>query len=391
MDIVQQRVDVEHTGPGTPAGRYLRSFWQPVGRSQDLALGQSLPVQIMSERFTLYRGESGTPYVVAFRCAHRGTQLSTGWVEQDGIRCLYHGWKYDGSGQCLERPGEDPSAAAHVRIASYPTQEYLGLIFAYFGEGTPPPIKRFPDFEQAENVAVGPPQAWPCNYFNRIDNACDPTHVDFTHSTSAARLNPLATRRGPDLTAQLTAEETDYGVKTTLITHEGEHVIHFHMPNINQPRVSELSSESELASPWRERLFWRVPVDDEHCVSYMVGVLNLDGLPEDVRERRRRGAGKVTAETEPNAVAEAVLAGQMHLRDMHPRMNQRETFWVEDYVTEVGQSPIADRAHDRLGRFDTGILLLRTIWEREVTRHAQGRPIKEWASAGGLVPARARS
>src|SRR5581483_3229460 len=81
VDPASQRIDIEHTGPGTPAGRYLRSFWQPVGRSQDLAPGQSLPVLIMSERFTLYRGESGRAYVVAFRCAHRGTQLSSGWVE----------------------------------------------------------------------------------------------------------------------------------------------------------------------------------------------------------------------------------------------------------------------------------------------------------------------
>ena len=71
---------------------------------------------------------------MAFRCAHRGTQLSTGWVEGDCVRCFYHGWKYDGAGQCVELPAEDP-ASRQVRIASYPTEEYLGLIFAYLGEG----------------------------------------------------------------------------------------------------------------------------------------------------------------------------------------------------------------------------------------------------------------
>ncbi|MBM2812115.1 MAG: hypothetical protein HW416_2874, partial [Chloroflexi bacterium] len=261
-----QHVDVVHTGPDSLAGRYLRTFWQPVARVQDLASGRALPIQIMCERFTLYRGEEGVPHVVAFRCAHRGTQLSAGWVEGDDLRCLYHGWRYDGTGQCVEQPGEDAGAGAHVRIRTYPTQEYLGLIFAYFGEGEPPSMKRFPDFEAAAELAVGPPQLWPCNYFNRIDNACDPTHVAFTHSTSTARLNPFATRRGPGLSDQLIAEETDYGVKTILMSQEeGAHVIHFHMPNINQPRVSESSSESELASPCRERLFWRVPVDDAHC------------------------------------------------------------------------------------------------------------------------------
>src|SRR5919202_5832867 len=96
--------DFVHTGPGTLAGRYLRMFWHPVLRAQDLPAARAKPIRIMGEDLTIYRGESGTPHVVAFRCAHRGTQLSTGWVEGDCIRCFYHGWKYDGSGQCIEMP-----------------------------------------------------------------------------------------------------------------------------------------------------------------------------------------------------------------------------------------------------------------------------------------------
>jgi 5,5'-dehydrodivanillate O-demethylase oxygenase subunit len=101
----------------------------------------------MGEDFTLYRGESGKSYVVDFRCAHRQTQLSVGWVEEDCIRCFYHGWKYDGSGQCVEIPGEEESVAGKVRIKSYPVQEYLGLIFVYFGAGEPPPLPRYPECE----------------------------------------------------------------------------------------------------------------------------------------------------------------------------------------------------------------------------------------------------
>ncbi len=121
------------TGPGTLAGRYLRRFWQPVYHAFDLPPGHAKPVRIMSEDFTLYRGEGGAPHLVAFRCAHRGTQLSTGWVEGDCIRCFYHGWKYDQTGQCVEMPAEDPSFPPKVKIASYPTREYLGLLWAYLG------------------------------------------------------------------------------------------------------------------------------------------------------------------------------------------------------------------------------------------------------------------
>src|SRR5439155_16312006 len=86
--------DFAHTGPGTLAGRYLRSFWQPIWRAKDLVVGRPKPLHIMSQDYTLYRGESGTAYLMDFRCAHRGTQLSTAWVEGDNLRCFYHGWAY---------------------------------------------------------------------------------------------------------------------------------------------------------------------------------------------------------------------------------------------------------------------------------------------------------
>src|SRR5438477_11306017 len=145
-------VDFVHTGPGTLAGRYLRMFWHPVYVSQELRTGYAVPIHIMGESFTLYRGASGRAYIVDFRCAHRGTQLSVGWVEHDCIRCFYHGWKYDGTGQCIEMPAEDPSFPPKVRIKSYPTQEYAGLVFAYFGEGEPPPMWRSPDLDRDYGV-----------------------------------------------------------------------------------------------------------------------------------------------------------------------------------------------------------------------------------------------
>src|SRR5436190_11039581 len=135
----RQYIDLEHTGPGTLAGRFMRRFWHPVYISEELKPGWSVPIMIMCEPLTLYRGEGGEAHLVDFRCAHRATQLSTGWVEDDCIRCRYHGWMYDGSGQCVQAPLEDPGFHTRIKIKSYPVQEYLGLIFAYMGEGNPPP------------------------------------------------------------------------------------------------------------------------------------------------------------------------------------------------------------------------------------------------------------
>ena len=82
-----------HTAPGTLAGRYLRLFWQPICCAYELKPGQALPIKILGEEFTVYRGASEMPYLVGPRCAHRGTQLSIGSVEGECIRCFYHGWK----------------------------------------------------------------------------------------------------------------------------------------------------------------------------------------------------------------------------------------------------------------------------------------------------------
>src|SRR5438876_11691555 len=99
-------MDFQHTGPGTLAGTFMRRFWQPACRSEDLPAKRAVVWTMMNEKFTLFRGESGAAHAIDFRCAHRGTQLSTGWVEGDCVRCRFHGWLYDGTGQCVEQPVE---------------------------------------------------------------------------------------------------------------------------------------------------------------------------------------------------------------------------------------------------------------------------------------------
>src|SRR5689334_19071782 len=198
--------DFVHTNPGTAAGRFMRTFWQPVYVAAALEPGHAKPIRIMGEDFTLYRGMTGTPYLVDFRCAHRQTQLSVGWVEEDCIRCFYHGWKYDGSGQCVEMPAEDASFPPKVRIASYPTEEYLGLIFAYLGEGEAPPLPRLPDFE-ADGLLETTCYERPCNYFQNVENVVDEVHVAFVHRESGFTEGGL----NWDLPV-ITAEETEYGL-----------------------------------------------------------------------------------------------------------------------------------------------------------------------------------
>ena len=106
-------------GPGTPMGNLLRRYWMPIGGASELAKKPTKPVRFFGEDLTLYRDLSGRYGLIARHCPHRGADLSNGIVEEHGIRCFYHGWKYDERGQCIEQPYEDianPSPKSRERL-----------------------------------------------------------------------------------------------------------------------------------------------------------------------------------------------------------------------------------------------------------------------------------
>ncbi|MGE0805144.1 MAG: Rieske 2Fe-2S domain-containing protein [Burkholderiaceae bacterium] len=383
--------DLVRTGPGTIAGRYLRSFWQPVMRSEDLLPGNAHPVRIMSEDFTLYRGHSGKAQLVAARCPHRLTRLHMGWVEGDDIRCLYHGWKFDADGQCVHQPGEREAFTRSTRIASFPTEEYLGLVWCYLGEGHAPPMRRYPDFERPGLLSVGIPERWPCNFFNRLDNATDLFHVLATHRETMAREANVAPQGvdGGWLAPECKFAETDYGIETTMKGASGStSYFHFLMPNTNAiaAHTGRVEGFRDGSRQWKAEMFIRVPIDDEHCVSFPMALIDVHGEEaERVRAQRDKARRELDAEALIERQAQAIIAGTMRIGDMDPRMSAFYSFLVEDYACQVGQGPIADRANERLGQIDQGVVMLRRMWMRELTAFAEGRPTKPWAVPQGLI------
>ena len=368
--------DFVHTGPSTPAGRFMRTFWHPVYVAKELNPGAAKPIKVMGEDFTLFRGESGKLYLVDFRCAHRQTQLSAGWVEGDRIRCFYHGWKYDGNGQCVEIPGEQDGVAEKVRINSYPVQEYLGLIFVYVGPGEPPPLPRHPECEGPGILDTLSKGVWPCNYFSQLDNAGDPIHIPFTHKEARRRVGIETPFR------RILPQETEYGIKYTTTTAKGEKIIrHFFMPNIvqlitNLRHDGILLDDSSTGGAVMPRLVWQVPIDDQHFVSFVVTHIPLTGeKAERVHELRRqmqRDDGP-----SPQELGSAILAGNLHIRDVKVP-DVYKLIQVEDYVAQVGQGATPDHAKDRLCINDIAIVLLRKIWEREIAALLDDRPLKQW-------------
>jgi 5,5'-dehydrodivanillate O-demethylase oxygenase subunit len=363
-------VDFIHNGPDTLAGRYLRMFWQPVYRSDDLKAGRAVPLRIMSEDFTLYRGQSGAPFVLGPRCAHRRTRLSIGRVEGDCIRCVYHGWKYDGSGSCVDQPAEPAGFAKSVRIASYPTREYLGLVFAYLGEGRQPELPRLPELE-ATGVLEIDMVVRACNYFASLDNACDPLHAFFTH-------------RDPRLKGDvrsIAAEESEFGltIRTYRTRRSGFRVDLFGMPNVALLRMPP-ADRSETS--WREFASWSVPLDDECHVSFNLTLIHLIGKnAERLRQKRARKVAR--ARTSAEKTAERVLAGEVTIDDLKTKVP--DIVRLQDDVVLTAQGAIPDRENEHLGRSDTGVTVLRRLWQRELAALAEGGQLKRWTRPAHLV------
>ena len=200
------------TSPDSLMGELLRKFWHPIALADEIAKGQARPVRVLSENLTLYRGESGRPYLVGGRCAHRCTVLHTGWVQGEQIRCMYHGWRYDGTGLCTEIPAEKQPRVRPARIVGYPLHEYCGLIFAYLGEAPAPEfdLPRKHVLEDPQRSVIAKKEVWDCNWFAHVENSLDAVHVSFAHQWgSLGQFGSLITGSVPDLAY----EETDAGIR----------------------------------------------------------------------------------------------------------------------------------------------------------------------------------
>jgi 5,5'-dehydrodivanillate O-demethylase oxygenase subunit len=360
--------DFAHIGPDTLAGRFMRRFWHPIHRSDDLKIGRPVRIHVLNEHFTLYRGESGKAFVVADRCPHRQTSLFLGWVAGDNIRCFYHGWEYDGSGQCVRQPAEKESFAAKVCIRSYPVREYLGLIFAYFGEGEPPEFRRFPELEESDSGLTVQSHQVPCNFFQRVENDLDELHVHFVHAVTTQAI-------GLDEMPEIRVSETDYGIRREgHRTGQGlniTRIAHFMMPNI-----SMVDLPPSPAHPfWTVTASWRVPNGDESMTTFSVRLRQRENGPQ-VGGNEKHVSRSHDIEPSPLQVTEDILAGKLRVQDLDP--NYPGLFQVQDNLALAGQGRITDRSKDRLGQSDRGVILLRRIWARELHALERGEPVKDW-------------
>ena len=364
----------DKVGPGTPAGEYLRRFWMPVALLDDVKPGRAKTVKILSELFTFYRGESGAPHLVANECAHRHTRLAPhGRVEEECIRCFYHGWMYDATGQCLEQPAEGRESFAHkVRITSYPVRDYHGIVFAYFGAGEPPEFQHLDLFDGPGVREVGS-YVRQTNFFNSLDNQADWVHANFVHYRS--EFTKIGINRAIPV---VSAEETEYGLKGYLTYDDGVVGVNFVLMPIGMYIIGSGSRIDDVDGlVYIHQMAWRTPIDDHSHRSFNIYYADVTGAAAERFSAARAHARQASTDMPGRAeIMKKIYSGELHVDEVDE--SRPDIVGIQDTVTMEMQRPISEREPDRLGRSDAAVIVLRKMYMREVRKMLNGEPIKPW-------------
>lgn len=331
-------------GPGTAMGELYRRYWLPVLASVELRSGAARAVRVLGEDLIAYRTTGNTLGLVAERCPHRGTSLRLGVVDGEGIRCPYHGWKFDGAGQCLAMPAEADSArlAAHVRTTAYGIAELGGLVFAYLGPAPAPLVPRY-DLFVWDNVLRDIGRALlPCNWLQIMENSVDPTHTEWLHG------HHLPAMRAPEKTPNSSAyarhqvrigfERFRYGITKRRVLEGGSEADEDW--RIGHPLI--FPNMLRVGAQCQHRFQIRVPVDDTHTLHWWYSVY-------------RPGPGRSAPAQSEVPVYEV------------PWRDDAGNFIVDyvdggDMMVWVSQGAIADRTRERLVSSDRGLQLLRQLY-----------------------------
>ena len=334
----------------------MRRYWQPVALGRN-ATETPRAVRILGEDLILFRDRTGRPGLLHARCCHRGTTLYYGKVEDQGIRCCYHGWLFDVQGRCLEQPCE-PDGGVHkgqVRQPWYPLEERYGLVFAYMGPLSQMPA--LPRYDVLEHLAPGEtleqedksfyvggggftsdnPHV-PYNWLQNFENVMDSYHVLILHSRFAG----VQFREEFEITPKVTWAYHDHGVmaSSSRVLKDGrayERITQVLLPNIRIVPTIEMTP-----GPGAE-IGWVVPVDDHAHRTFGVAKVSEPGL-YDRRSRLAQHDGKIWTE----------MTDAEHQR--HP----------DDFEAQRGQGPVNLHSEEHLVTSDQGVAMLRRLLAKEI-------------------------
>jgi nitrite reductase/ring-hydroxylating ferredoxin subunit len=391
----EQNEQLTRTGPGTLLGDLFRRYWIPALLAEEVAEpdGPPVRVQLLGEKLVAFRDTNKRLGLISEFCAHRGVSLWFGRNEECGLRCPYHGWKYDVNGQCVDLPSEaeETGMRNRIKLKSYPCIELGGVIWTYMG---PPELKPAPP--QLEWTQVRPESRFvskrlqECNYLQAIEGGIDSSHVSFLHSGQLNR-DPLFKEGRRANTYNLNDRMPVFEV----VDFSGGLLIGARRKADNDRYYWRITP---FIMPWHSLIPPRaghpvgghawVPIDDENCWAWSMNYHPKRPLTADELKAMREGKG-IHVKYVPGTYRPLANKDNDYLMD---RGTQRsganysgvEGIAMQDASLQESMGPIQDRTRENLCSTDNGILLTRRLLLKAARDNREGKPIP------GLDPATQR-
>lgn len=373
-----------HTGPGTPMGEYLRRYWTPVLLAEELP-GPDCPpvrVRVLGERLIAFRDTQGRLGLLDEFCPHRLTSLFWGRNEECGLRCAYHGWKFDVHGNCVDMPSEPPEYGFKQRVhtTAYPAREWGGLIWAYLGPADKQPA--LPEYEWAL-VPAGhrfvSKRLQESNYLQAVEGGIDSSHVSFLHSTPGLEHHASTTAglQAPymwrDKAPRFTVNRAPYGLLIGARRDAEADSYYWRVTQYLLPTATMIPGPHHGRAPLNGHVW--VPIDDHNCWNFSITWLPSRPL--------------TAAEVEDLKSGNTIHAG-VDPRTYIPFRNQRNDYLIDreaqktetfsgitglseqDSAVQESMGPIVDRTREHLGTSDTAVIAARRLLLREVRALQRG-------------------
>jgi phthalate 4,5-dioxygenase oxygenase subunit len=373
MLSVQDNELITQTGPGTPMGAVFRQYWLPALLSSEVPSPDSDPVRVMllSEKLIAFRDSNGQVGLLANHCPHRGASLFFGRNEESGLRCVYHGWKFDVQGTCIDMPNEPAESdfRTKVKAQAYPTRERNGIVWAYLGpRETPPPL---PDLE-GNMLADG---EWSvsavqreCNWLQGLEGDFDTSHASFLHSGKARLSAQPAGSWGyfmqrdpaPRYSVVDTAGGSMYtGFRDAEPGFTYHRIAQFMFPSVTMTPVGVLGVHVR-AKIW-------VPMDDQHSLYFFMLPKVGSRFSRDERVVANSNRGNEFAPSGSDWLSRFRL--QVNAQNDYgidrAMQRSREEFTglrgvqLQDQMITESEGPIYDRSTEHLGTSDVMVIHLR--------------------------------
>ena len=368
-------------GPGTAMGEFMRHYWLPVAKSSELeAGGAPVRMRILGENMLAFRSPDGKAGVIDHRCAHRCASLFYGRNEAGGIRCVYHGWKFDVNGQCIEMPSEPPETqfAAKVHLRAAAVTEKYGIVWAYLGKARPAPA--FPKFD-LDHVDEKDLEVTflmrECNWLQGLEADIDTVHVGFLHMGGFGEeyfeKDSVNYYRQTRLAPKYEAVETHYGTIYSAFRPAGEGETYHRVGQMMFPSFT-MAAQDPLGTI---KLRSWVPLDDDHCMLVVIDGPRPPPMAVDKKGQKLPGLFG-DGEFLPNTsdwlgrfrMAQNPSNDHMLSREAQKTVNFTGIMGgrVQDQAIVESMGPIVDRTGENLGTSDQMIIrtrrrLLRAVRE----------------------------